>query len=161
MSYYQDVYLKSKEWKTLKSLKESKSPKRCSICLSDGLIDLHHLFYRENLNDAQTSDLRWLCRRCHEKAHDLINRGIIVFKKDWSHHAMFAVTKSKVKQSLGMVRIHIDENCSMAKKIDDSRTEKGGFTKASLEKLGVPWPPPKGWRKKLIRDSLAEKILSH
>jgi guanosine-3',5'-bis(diphosphate) 3'-pyrophosphohydrolase len=28
-------------------------------------------------------------------------------------------------------------------------TAKGGFTKAQLAAWGVPWPPPKGWRKSL------------
>jgi hypothetical protein len=25
-------------------------------------------------------------------------------------------------------------------------TARGGWTKATLEEWGVPWPPPKGWR---------------
>lgn len=28
-------------------------------------------------------------------------------------------------------------------------TENGGWTRATLAKWGVPWPPPKGWKKKL------------
>ena len=27
---------------------------------------------------------------------------------------------------------------------------KGGWKRATLEKWGVPWPPPKGWRDKLV-----------
>ncbi len=30
------------------------------------------------------------------------------------------------------------------------KTPKGGYTRATLEKLGVSWPPKKGWRKKLL-----------
>lgn len=26
---------------------------------------------------------------------------------------------------------------------------RGGFTRKTLAELGVPWPPPKGWREKL------------
>lgn len=29
------------------------------------------------------------------------------------------------------------------------RTAKGGWTKATLAKWGVSWPPPKGWRAEL------------
>jgi hypothetical protein len=34
-------------------------------------------------------------------------------------------------------------------KIKALQTEKGGWTKKDLATLGVPWPPPKGWRKAL------------
>lgn len=29
------------------------------------------------------------------------------------------------------------------------RTKAGGWTKATLAGWGVPWPPPKGWLKRL------------
>lgn len=29
----------------------------------------------------------------------------------------------------------------------DNQTPKGGFTQAVLAEWGVPWPPPKGWKK--------------
>jgi hypothetical protein len=29
---------------------------------------------------------------------------------------------------------------------------KRGWNRAQLALLGVPWPPPKGWKVKLIRD---------
>jgi hypothetical protein len=34
--------------------------------------------------------------------------------------------------------------------IEAGRTPAGGFTKAQLAKWGVPWPPPKGWKKALL-----------
>jgi len=37
-----------------------------------------------------------------------------------------------------------------AEEIDQARTEKGGWTRETLAKWGVPWPPPKGWRQALI-----------
>jgi hypothetical protein len=36
--------------------------------------------------------------------------------------------------------------------IDAARTPKGSWTKARLAQWGVPWPPPGGWRDRLIRD---------
>ena len=30
------------------------------------------------------------------------------------------------------------------------RNQKGGYTRRHLESLGVPWPPPKGWRKAIL-----------
>lgn len=34
--------------------------------------------------------------------------------------------------------------------LESLKTEKGGYTKETLAKLGVSWPPPKGWKKKLL-----------
>lgn len=32
-----------------------------------------------------------------------------------------------------------------------ARTPKGGWTKKQLSEWGVPWPPPKGWLRKLTK----------
>lgn len=34
--------------------------------------------------------------------------------------------------------------------IEAARTPAGGYTQAQLAEWGVPWPPPKGWRQRLI-----------
>jgi 5-methylcytosine-specific restriction endonuclease McrA len=34
--------------------------------------------------------------------------------------------------------------------IEALKTPAGGWKRKTLEKLGVPWPPPKGWKKALI-----------
>lgn len=34
--------------------------------------------------------------------------------------------------------------------IDAEMTSKGGWTRESLAKWGVSWPPPKGWRKAIV-----------
>lgn len=34
--------------------------------------------------------------------------------------------------------------------IEKAKSPKGGFTKIALAKLGVPWPPPKGWKEALL-----------
>jgi len=34
--------------------------------------------------------------------------------------------------------------------IEAAKTEKGGWTRAQLALWGVPWPPPKGWKERLI-----------
>lgn len=40
---------------------------------------------------------------------------------------------------------------AMRQKIDGLRTAAGGWKRADLEALGVPWPPPKGWQEALVR----------
>lgn len=34
--------------------------------------------------------------------------------------------------------------------IEAAKTSAGGWKRAKLTEWGVPWPPPKGWRQKLI-----------
>jgi len=34
--------------------------------------------------------------------------------------------------------------------IEAARTPAGGWTRAQLAQWGVPWPPPKGWKQRLI-----------
>lgn len=41
--------------------------------------------------------------------------------------------------------------------IDAARTPAGGWTKDQLAQWGVPWPPPKGWRKRLVRTSVCAR----
>ena len=36
------------------------------------------------------------------------------------------------------------------KEIMAAKTKAGGWKRSTLEKWGVPWPPPKGWKKALI-----------
>jgi len=36
-----------------------------------------------------------------------------------------------------------------AEQIEAARTPNGGWTKAQLAEWGVPWPPPKGWKRAL------------
>lgn len=43
-----------------------------------------------------------------------------------------------------------------AAEIDAQRSERGGWTRATLAGWGVPWPPPKHWRKALLRGETPE-----
>ena len=74
MSYYRDVYLKSDDWKNLRLLRLLKSNYVCAICaVTSECLDVHHVNYR-NLHDVQTTDLRALCRPCHNKVHALMKK---------------------------------------------------------------------------------------
>lgn len=39
----------------------------------------------------------------------------------------------------------------IAELIESHRTPGGGWTKKALAALGVPWPPPRGWKRRLLR----------
>jgi len=41
-----------------------------------------------------------------------------------------------------------------AAEIDAARSAKGGFKARTLAQWGVPYPPPKGWRKSLIKNGV-------
>lgn len=43
--------------------------------------------------------------------------------------------------------------------IEAKRTPAGGFTRAALASWGVPWPPPKGWMRALIRGAIEPDFL--
>ena len=38
------------------------------------------------------------------------------------------------------------------KEIEALQSEKGGYTRRTLASLGVPWPPPRGWKRRLASD---------
>lgn len=42
--------------------------------------------------------------------------------------------------------------------IEGARSEKGGWNKHQLHILGVAWPPPKGWKKKLAGSEIDPEV---
>jgi len=50
--------------------------------------------------------------------------------------------------------IEIEQNISA--RIIELQTEAGGWTKESLAELGIPWPPPKGWKEHLESKGLSK-----
>jgi hypothetical protein len=41
--------------------------------------------------------------------------------------------------------------------IDAARSKRGGWTRAQLAEWGVPWPPPRRWKRRLLRESTAAR----
>ena len=39
----------------------------------------------------------------------------------------------------------------------DAQTRKGGWTKKQLAQWGIPWPPPRGWKSRLILNNSLKK----
>jgi hypothetical protein len=44
------------------------------------------------------------------------------------------------------------------KEIEAGKSPAGGFTRKQLAKWGVPWPPPRGWKEKLLRGEPVKQI---
>ena len=74
-AWYRKIYLKSEHWKNLKKEKKKVNPV-CERCGAKRKLDVHHKHYR-SLYDVILEDLETLCRRCHKKEHNRLNR----FKK--------------------------------------------------------------------------------
>jgi hypothetical protein len=55
-------------------------------------------------------------------------------------------------RSVALMKKRISELTSLPspEDIEAARTPAGGWTKAQLERWGVPWPPPRGWRRYLV-----------
>jgi len=51
----------------------------------------------------------------------------------------------------------MDELKKLIAQIEALKSPEGGYTKEVLMSLGVPWPPPKGWKRKLIKQAKAMK----
>lgn len=97
-------YLKSKDWKNKKSekylkLKRKWKKPRCAICWYDDLLEVHHLYYEDDLTKNKSDSLRILCRTCHQTTHDLINEWVLVIDSK-SHHSIFTKMKNMVKVRL-------------------------------------------------------------
>ena len=96
---YQD-YLKSADWKKKRMRKFNRyggKKKRCAICAATDKLHVHHLVYRDRLEDAEDNDLRILCEDCHKAAHRLFREGKLKFpSRDPS--SRFTLTKTAVKK---------------------------------------------------------------
>ena len=86
-SEYREEYLKSDEWKNLRSLILDSNPD-CQCC-GQKATDVHHLVYR-NIVDVRITDLLPVCRNCHDYIHDAIRDG-------WISQEVQDLDKIKVK----------------------------------------------------------------
>lgn len=68
-AWYRDVYLQSPHWKGLKAKKRREEPAVCGHCRTDQGVDLHHLHYPKDVYQTKTKHVMWLCRTCHNLAH--------------------------------------------------------------------------------------------
>jgi len=137
-------YLRSDDWKQ-KRAKKRRTNDSCAVCHADSRLDVHHLIYRD-LVSVTMGDLRVLCRRCHDVAHDLMREGRLVYRSA-NPNSRYTLTKAAVIAEIGRRGQVLCPGVV-------SPTERGGWTKAKLASMGVPWPPPKGW---LTRLRLAAK----
>ena len=95
-------YLKTEHWKTLKkAFISSDTPKHCSSCHTKKKLSIHHNIYKR-LGQEASSDLTYLCRRCH---YDLHKRKIkrVLEKKETRNEFSSAFNYSLRNQPLAMI----------------------------------------------------------
>ena len=68
---YRD-YLKSDDWQHIRKIKLQFADHRCEMCLMPAApgnpLDVHHVTY-ERFGHENLTDLRVLCRQCHQTVH--------------------------------------------------------------------------------------------
>jgi hypothetical protein len=50
-----------------------------------------------------------------------------------------------------------EKNMPSEEEILEKRTPRGGWTRKQLAEWGVPWPPPKGWKAELLKETAEKK----
>lgn len=73
MSFYRNTYLRSEHWQNLRLQRILRQKGNCYLCRKQfGLaLDVHHIVYR-NLYNVRKTDLRALCRPCHDLVHRIL-----------------------------------------------------------------------------------------
>jgi hypothetical protein len=79
-----------------------------------------------------------------------MREGVLVYRNA-NHHSRFALTVAAVKKARGITG-HVYHASPSRKALQKLATPNGGWTRATLTVLGVPWPPTKGWLKKLAAE---------
>lgn len=76
------IYLKSLNWEILRQKVFQKRGRMCECCLRpDATLDLHHLFYPENIENTKESHLMILCRPCHDNLHKNFSNKAYVYQE--------------------------------------------------------------------------------
>lgn len=66
--YYQDVYLRSRDWRIKRSLVLRRDAYRCRYC-GERATEVHHLKYARQIGREPIQWLISVCRECHQKQH--------------------------------------------------------------------------------------------
>lgn len=64
-----NAFMRSRRWAKLRERKLSQARNRCEQCGATKDLHVHHLTYERFGGDERTTDLKVLCKSCHEKAH--------------------------------------------------------------------------------------------
>lgn len=134
-----DEYLRSDHWRNVRRCcRNVKALQRCYICQSDMDIQLHHRNYTF-LGREQASEVHLiaLCGRHHQSLHQAFNVKV----KKRPQTSLWYFTKQHIRRERRM-----NGQSALHREIETLPK-----TRMNLAKWGVPWPPPKGWKKQLLK----------
>lgn len=107
--YYRNNYLRSDHWQNLRLQRLVKSKCRCALCGKEDISnDVHHVNYR-NLKDVRISDLRVLCRKCHDQVHEVMTMEDD-YKRIMGSYSRWAAIRRRIKiyRALQSIENHKD-----------------------------------------------------
>lgn len=133
-------YLETDYWKAVAAKVKARAGYRCQLCNSQHDLCAHHRTYDHRGKELDyLDDLTCLCRRCHEIFHGKGKRPDPVKN-----------TRPLRPEGRGMV-------FNLTKRmINECRTEKGGFTSATIKAFGVT-QKSKGWVDSLIGEPISSE----
>ncbi len=125
-------YLRSSHWLKFREMKIADVGGICERCLSRPAVQVHHLTYKR-VGHEKLEDTQAVCRRCHMKAHGLIDSPDTRF----SAKAFYAISFLKItKPNRKLLLRKIWEQCGRRKVCFDELVEsvRTTMTSDSFEK---------------------------
>jgi len=138
-------YLKSPEWISVSTLVKKRAGYKCQVCNSPHDLQAHHRTYENRGNEINhLDDLICLCRRCHNIFHGTEQVEPKIEKP-------VSTINPVIFKDTGKTVVLSHEN------IMALRTDKGGFTNATIKALGMtPKMLVKGWVMEMSGKEIAE-----
>jgi hypothetical protein len=145
-------YLKTEYWQQVSRKVKERGGYRCQVCNSPHDLQAHHRTYDHRGNELKhLDDLICLCRRCHAIFHGKVAEKKV--KSIKSKGRKWVDQKAIPKEEMPLA----DENGFVTltrELVEKCRTDKNGFTTATLNHLGVESPPMSGWIGRLIGNKI-------
>jgi hypothetical protein len=144
-------YLKTEKWKMIAGMVKERAGHRCQICNKGAELEAHHRTYVNLFNELEhMGDLTCLCRRCHGLYHESKQPR----PKPAPQKPKFISPKKTRKiincQYRPMPQFYGPEVVITRQMVKACRTPSGGFSGQTIRALGLTYPLPHKWTKKLV-----------
>lgn len=141
-------YLASPKWKEIREETFRRKGRKCYVCGKKAEC-VHHKTYSKRTMEGKTRSLIPLCKSCHVRI-EFTPQG----QKRTLHQANRELRR--LRDRFQPWEPDIISFATTEQDILALQTAKGGWTRKSLASLGVPWPPPKGWKRRLLEGNQNE-----